>query len=528
VSAENGNYDIILIGSGMGALTVASLMAQMRGKRVLILERHFRAGGFTHAFQRGRFSWDVGVHYIGDVGEGSRLARFFALVTGGKLRWNRMPDPFDVFEYPDLTFAHPVGKERFAEALARLFPSERPAIKRYVKDVYSAANGFSMGIMRRNASAVARSAGRLGSAFFHSNWNLTTGAYLDEHIRDPKLKAILASQWGDYGLPPSLSPFMLHSLIVRHYMDGAYYPAGGAGVLAEAVREIVERAGGKILLRQEVLRILVQNNRATGVLVRTPRGETVEYYAPVVISNAGAPLTYLKLVPENCSVPFRDDLAQFVGANQPTSHLSLYVGFSGDPSQLSFRGENHWLFQHYEHDATYRDRGTWIGNGEPAEIYLSFPSLKDPEARGHTAELISFSDYAPFARWKDQPWRNRDADYQALKARISNALLDSVERRHPGFRKLVEFHELSTPVTNEFMTGHLRGGIYGLPSTAERFRRENQAWTDAWSPIGGLYLTGVDVASLGLAGALMGGITTLGHLPDGISMPDILRQAARQ
>jgi phytoene dehydrogenase-like protein len=79
------SYDLILIGSGMGALTVASLMAQLRDKRVLMLKRHFRPGGFTHAFKRGRFCWDVGVHYIGQMNEGSRLCQIFRLITGGKV-----------------------------------------------------------------------------------------------------------------------------------------------------------------------------------------------------------------------------------------------------------------------------------------------------------------------------------------------------------------------------------------------------------------------------------------------------------
>jgi phytoene dehydrogenase-like protein len=118
-------YDLILIGSGMGALTVASMMARLRGKRVLVLERHFRAGGYTHTFQRGRFSWDVGVHYIGEMGEGSRIGQLFRLITGGKVAWNRMPDPYDVFEYPDLTFGACSGKDRFIDDLCFLQNGKR-------------------------------------------------------------------------------------------------------------------------------------------------------------------------------------------------------------------------------------------------------------------------------------------------------------------------------------------------------------------------------------------------------------------
>ena len=60
-------FDAIVIGSGIGGLTAASLLARHAGQRVLVLERHYTAGGFTHTFHRPGYEWDVGVHYIGQV-----------------------------------------------------------------------------------------------------------------------------------------------------------------------------------------------------------------------------------------------------------------------------------------------------------------------------------------------------------------------------------------------------------------------------------------------------------------------------
>ncbi len=77
------DYDVILIGSGMGALTVASLMAQLRDKRVLVIERHSRPGGYTHDFRRGKFLFDTGLHYLGQMEKGSRGRRLLDLITGG-------------------------------------------------------------------------------------------------------------------------------------------------------------------------------------------------------------------------------------------------------------------------------------------------------------------------------------------------------------------------------------------------------------------------------------------------------------
>jgi phytoene dehydrogenase-like protein len=516
-------YDLIVVGSGMGGLTVASLMALLRGKRVLVLERHFKAGGFTHTFRRGRFHWDVGLHYVGGMAPGTPSRKLFDLVTDGAVHWSPMPDVYDRFCYPGLRFDVPTGSGRLVSALCERFPEERVAIRRYMRDVRRAALGIQMEMMRSNGSAVARSMGWLVGRLLRSDMQRTTKEYLDAHIRDEQLAAVLASQWGDYGLPPGLSPFPLHALIATHYADGAWYPEGGAGTIADGVRTVVEREGGAIRLSSEVVEVIVRADQAVGVRLRD--GE--EILAPLVVSDAGAAITYLKLVSGEQTIPFRDDLRRFVEGTPTTTSLSLYLGLRRDPRELGFQGENYWIFSGFDHDRMYAERGDWIADGQPRIAYLSFPSLKDPRAQSHTAEIITFTSFEPFARWQDKRWLRRGDDYLALKERLSDALIRFVDRECRGFAGLVEYRELSTPLTNEFMTGHWKGGIYGLPSVGDRYRAENRAWTHPRSPIRGLYLTGADTGSLGIAGAVMGGVTTLSCLPGGVSTIAAYRAAQR-
>ena len=110
---QTQQYDVILIGSGIGALTFAAIMARLQQKRVLVLERHFKAGGFTHAFQRHGYSWDVGLHYVGEMQEGSQSRVIFDYITRSQLQWQSLPDSFEMFHYPDLDFAVPADKERY-------------------------------------------------------------------------------------------------------------------------------------------------------------------------------------------------------------------------------------------------------------------------------------------------------------------------------------------------------------------------------------------------------------------------------
>ena len=530
-STKDSAYDLILIGSGMGALTVASLMAQLRGKRVLVLERHFKAGGFTHDFKRQQYHWDVGIHYIGQMNKGSSMRQLFDLVTQQGVQWNKMPEPFERFIYPEFTFDLYGEPKRFQDDLIRVFPEEKRAIQQYFRDLQKAAAALFLHNIRINGNWIFKTIGHLGRLWSGIKLDLTTQEYLNRNFTNPQLKALLVSQWGDYGLPPSQSPFAVHATIAMHYLNGAYYPVGGAGKIAQSVKAILEEKGGQFLLNREVTQILIEKGRAVGVKVRKVNAstETEEtYYAPVIVSNTGAATTYLKLIPADYPIPFREPLRQFVQKHSSITNVTLYLGLGDDPRKLGFRGENHWIYENIDHNLTYERRLHWIFDSQPPQCYLSFPSLKDPKATAHTAEIIAWVDYDVFNQWKNQTWLHRDTDYQQLKERISQALIQQIEKHYPGFANLIEYYELSTPLTNEHFTGHNKGGIYGLPAIPERFTPQNAAWTKAETPVFGLYLTGADLYMGGIVSAMLAGITTVSCLPDGISIPQAFATAAKQ
>jgi phytoene dehydrogenase-like protein len=105
---------------------------------------------------------------------------------------------------------------------------------------------------------------------------------------------------------------------------------------------------------------------------------------------------------------------------------------------------------------------------------------------------------------------------------MTQALLDLVDRQHPGFRDLVAYAELATPLSFEFFTGAPSGTIYGYPATPDRFRK---IWLTPKTHIGNLYLTGADAAVLGIMGALMGGIATASKLLGPAGFLEIMRAA---
>ena len=531
MAARENEYDLIVIGSGIGGLTVASLAAQLRKQRVLVLEQHFKPGGFTHAFRREQYHWDVGIHYVGQLQTKSPLRQLVDLVTGGEVSWSAMADPYDRFVYPEITFDMRVGVDRVEADLIERFPSEAAGIRRYLRDLQRAAHGFTRWTMQQNASRVARGYATVMQWCRRSPWRMTTEQYLDQYLQDPVLKSLLVSQWADYGLPPARSAFGIHAIVATHYFAGGWYPEGGGGTIAAAVKKIIEEQGGKALVSRRVTQVLIENGRAVGVQAAhansTENDPVEEYRAPVIVSNTGSYTTYAKLIPEATPIPFRNTMQTFLNRNPPMSNVTLYLGLSGDPRSLGFHGENHWIFANGDHNSIPDRAAAWPQTRQPPMAFLSFPSIKDPQATAHTAEIISPINYERFLPWREQPWKNRDADYQSLKAQLAHDLIAFVEDRNPGFSQLVDYQELSTPLTNEYFTGHAGGAVYGVSCVPERFTEENRCWLHPRTPVPGLFQTGADVCSPGIVGAMLGGVTTLGYLPRGASIMRVFAAAYR-
>lgn len=500
-----GGYDVIVIGSGIGGLTTAALLSKM-GRKVCVLEQHYTAGGFTHSYERDGYEWDVGVHYIGEVHKPhSPLRRVFDVISDGQLQWAPMDEVYDRIIIGEQRYDFRAGRENFIADMTRHFPDEAEAITRYVELVYKtarSATAFFAG--QAMPPALARAYNKARRWLVPRECLMTTREVLESLTQNQQLIAVLTGQWGDYGMVPAESTFFMHAMVAKHYFAGGNYPVGGSWKIAETIVPVIRAGGGEVFTYARVKEVLIENGRATGVIM--DNGDRL--HADSVVSGAGARITFEKLLPE--AVRKQHGYAGKLKTVKPSSaHLCLYVGLKGTAQELGISKTNLWIYPTANHEDNIR---RYLDNPQAASplVYVSFPSAKDPTWEQHypgksTVEVVTLGRYEDFAQWAGSTWNQRGADYEARKQELTRHLLEVLFKQMPQLRDKVDVAELSTPLSTEWFQLNDRGEIYGLEHDADRFRQD---WLHPVTPVKGLYMTGQDVVTCGIGGALMGGVMT--------------------
>lgn len=498
------NYDAIVIGSGMGGLTAAAMLSDL-GWKVCVLEQHYTAGGYTHSYERNGYEWDVGVHYIGDVGVQTRTRRMFDYLSGGTLKWASMDAEYDRFYIGNKVFNAKAGKKEFRENLIAQFPNERPAIERYLELLDSIGGALSAFGMERTMGPLQR---KLLSPYL--KWKTPGVLYrntydvLRELTEDQDLIAVLCGQWGDMGLPPKRSTFLVHAMIARHYLFGGYYPIGGSWRIADSIIPKIQASGGDVFTYARVEEITVENDAVTGVLMKD--GHRIA--CDKVISSAGIDNTFNALLP--AATAERTGYKKKLDSVEPSfAHLGVYVGLKETAEELGLPRTNFWIYPSNDYDAAVE---AFVDDKEAPfpVVYISFPSAKDPDYLNRhpgtaTIEIVAPAPYEWFAQWRDETWGKRGHEYESLKTQLGDRLMQHLYQKVPEVRGKVDYFEVSTPLSTDWFGGYRRGELYGLAHTPERMQ---QQWLRPKTSVTGLWLTGQDVLTCGVTGAMMAGMLT--------------------
>jgi len=333
----------------------------------------------------------------------------------------------------------------------------------------------------------------------------TTLETLSEITSNQKLISVLCGQYGDYGLPPSKSSFIIHAMVVRHYLSGGFFPIGGSSQVADTIIPVIGKSGGTVLVSAEVSEILIEKNKAVGVKMADGK----EFRADNIVSGAGILNTYNKMIPK--TIFDKNKLGNQLQKIKPSAaHIALYIGLNGSPESLKLPKANYWVYpKNCNHDEVFENYVKDYNNEFPV-VYISFPSAKDPDWSNRypgksTIDIITVIPYDIFQKWEDARWKKRGGDYDELKEKLSQRLLEALFKMEPHLRDKVDYYELSTPITTRHFVNYDKGEIYGLDHTPDRFEHR---FLNPRTPIKNLWLTGQDIVTAGIGGALSSGLIT--------------------
>lgn len=498
------DVDSIVIGSGAGGLTAALALAR-GGDRVLVLEQHYLPGGWCHSFPLGGYQFNTGVHYVGTLGPGGGLRRIYEGlgVTDDLVFCELNPDGYDTAMVGGQRYRYRKGRERLTEGLASAFPAESAGVRRFIDTMFRVEEGTA-------ALAGARSGwDALKAVASNPTW-LRFGprplrAALDAHVKDPVARAVLSLQAGDYGLPPSKAPTALHAGLMAHYAEGAWYPLGGGRAIPRAFLHALRRAGGKIQVKARVERILTEpeaggGHRALGVRL----ADGTEIRARRVISNADPEVTYRRLLDEGLlSLKLRTKLDQ---TKWSCTGLSLFLAAEIEPAEYGLDSGNLWYFNTPDLETMYDPNMDLETITEFPGMFLTVTTLKDPSKRkgkAHTLEAFVLVPWDPFARWQGSDPESRPSAYLALKARLQDAMMRTVERVIPDIRARTVFADIGTPLTHVHYCNSTRGSWYGTEKTLGQLGPRSYGLK---SEVAGLYLCGASTVMHGVSGATISGL----------------------
>jgi len=412
---QSNQYDVIIIGAGVGGLVSGCYLAKA-GLKVLIIEQHFKVGGYCTSFERKGYIFDAGVHYLGSAQRGVIGNLIEELNLNKYLKLLHFDPTEKIIIKKRVTYIRS-DPDKTIKEFKKSFPNEKKNIERFFNFVLE-KNFFSNIYPKlKNAS------------FEH---------ILDSYFKDKFLKGTLSSlSFVNIGSPATIAPALCSIVLLREYvLDPGHYPLGGIQKFPDSLSECFKEAGGQLLLSNRVERIISEEKKVKGVVL----ADNTKLYSPIIISNADAFQTFQKFL------NFKNEEAKRISKFKLSNPVfAVYLGLKTKLDVFSKNISNVWYFSDYRIEKFLNVKEQILKN--KLEYLVCVPISLSQEKS--TVSLFIYAPYMSKSFWEDH------------KLSVAKKMVNLADNLLPNLKKYIDIQVTATPITFYRYTLNEQGACMG-------------------------------------------------------------------
>ena len=453
--------DIIIIGSGLGGLEVALMMAK-EGRKVLVLERQHQAGGCMQSYRRGRLNFDTGLHYVGGLEEGGQLYDAFESLGLMTLPWMQMDaDCFEEIHIGGRTFRWPQGKKRFINAMKNYFPDEEKGL-----DLYGELLDCTDELWMQKTNA----------------WE-----YLTSIISDPLLLQVLsAPATCKMELRKETLPLFTYVHGIAPFIESSWRLAGDGNMLVSCLVEQIRAYGGEVLTDKDVVSLKEEDGR----IVQALCADGTSYEADFFVSNAHPAVT--------CSLVGESALMKKVFRRRMGMQPNTFGIFT---LHLQLRSSSLPYFNHNK--LVFAEPDCWdMAVDKSLAVKGIMMSARIPEKGENVVniDILTPMLWEVVEEYDGTKLFHRPKAYKEMKARVAEQCLALAETVIPGLGEMILKTWSSTPLTYKDYNLTPEGSAFGF---RKDFSNPMMTIVSPKTQIPNLFMTGQSLMLHGLHGVTM-------------------------
>ncbi|MEO6732507.1 MAG: NAD(P)/FAD-dependent oxidoreductase [Ferruginibacter sp.] len=482
-------YDIVIIGSGMGGLVCGDILSR-EGYRVCILEKNKQIGGCLQTYVRDRVIFDSGVHYLGGLDKGQNLYQIFKyLGIMDKLKLRKMEvDVFDkiIMDNDDKEYVFAQGYENFIKKLLLDFPSEEKALRLYCEQIKDVCGRFPLYNLRAGGDLTEKA----------TVMEIDTRAFIESITDNKKLQEVLVGNNMLYAGQPGKTPFYVHAMILNSYIESSWKCINGGSQIGQLMAVNIRSRGSVIKRNCGVNKIVVKDGKVDHVTT----DDGTEVYGKHFISNIH-PVKTLEMTDTG--------LIKNAFRNRVKSLENSIANFTVN---IIFK-EN--TFKYFQHNYYYFKEGHVWTQGEYTEEdwprgYVIFLSPGKNKEYAEAMTVLAYMRYDEVKRWENtfntvSVTDDRGRDYEAFKKFKAEKLIDRVGEKFPGLKESIKTYYTATPLSYRDYIGNDDGSMYGI---VKDYRDPVKTLISPRTKLPNLFFTGQNLNLHGILGAAMSGLVT--------------------